>query len=205
MAIDVSNNNGVIDWAKVAKEGTKYAAIKAAEGMYEIDSAFHYNALAAMKHGLVISPYFYGHPSEDPKLQARHFIEVAHYYLRAGIGRPWLDLEVAEAESDAYLQAWAKAWFSVVDPIVRCKSMLYSYSGFVGRFGSALIDHPLAIANFDGIPSAQVFVGAWKRKRVYVHQYSETGKIPGIHGNVDLDYRFVPLFTIKNPRIFRKA
>lgn len=202
MAIDVSLYQGFIDWKKARAGGAlAYAGIKAAEGLYETDSAFHYNALSATRNHIVISPYFFGHPSESASLQARHFITVAREYLKPGFGRPWLDLEVSEAQSEAHLQAWAKEWFSIVDPIIRCKSILYSFSGFVEHFGVALIDHPLWIANFDGIPTAQVPVGAWNRKMVVGHQFSEHGHWPGIKGEVDQDYRYAALWRLKIPRL----
>lgn len=202
MAIDVSLYQGVINWKEAEAHGAlQYAAVKAAEGLYEIDSAFHYNALGATRNGILVAPYFFGHPSESASLQARHFVSVAHDYLKPGFSRPWLDLEVREAESNEHLQQWAKEWFSVVDPIIKCKSILYSYSGFVGDFGKALIDHPLWIADFDGKPTAQVPVGSWSRSMVVGHQYSETGHWPGIHGEVDLDYRYAPLWRLKIPRV----
>jgi lysozyme len=197
--IDVSIYQGVIDWKKVRATGHHVAAIKAAEGNYITDGAFHYNSVAAKAHGIIPMAYFYGHPSENPRTQARHFVTVAKDILTKGNGIPWLDVEVRERESDRQLQEWCLAWFSIIDPIVKTKSILYTDSGFIGSFGTALVDHPLAIANYDNNPGdlIGVNIGGWNRKNVYIHQYTDKGSCPGIRGNVDLDHRFVNLTKMK--------
>jgi lysozyme len=202
--IDVSEFQGHIDWAKVHSSGVKVAAIKAGEGLYEKDLFFDYNYPAATRAGILACPYFFAHPKLDPKAQARHFVKlVGENRMKRGMGRLGLDLEVGEGDSPEQLQKWALAFCGVIDPLIRCKMIIYTYSAFAPGIGKALIDHPLWIANYNGkkgVPADGI--GDWKRRSVIAHQFTSTGKCPGIEGNVDRSYRFTKtLRRFKNGRV----
>lgn len=196
--LDVSMFQERINWAEVAT-AHKVVGIKASEGLYESDPRFTGNRLGASSHRMLVLPYHFANPKTDANANAHHFLNVAHPILRPGMGRPVLDFETTGGLSKAEMISWAKEWFSVIDPIVKCKSILYTYSAFAPNFGRALIDHPLWIANYDGIPAKKVPVGLWPWKMVYIHQYTDKGQCPGIIGEVDLDYRYTTLAKLRIP------
>jgi len=190
--IDVSEYQGHINWTKVRKSGVKVAAIKAGEGLYEKDLLFDYNYPAAVSAGVLACPYFYAHPSESAKAQARHFVRiVGEARMKARTGRLGLDLEVGEGLSNEAVQDWALEFCAVIDPLIRCKMIVYSYSAFLPGLGKSLVDHPLWVANYNdrkGVPRSEI--GEWKPRSVIAHQYTSSGTCPGIEGKVDRSYRY---------------
>ncbi|HZU06656.1 MAG TPA: GH25 family lysozyme, partial [Chloroflexota bacterium] len=73
--IDVSNNNGTIDWGKVAAGGKEFAVIKATEGLNFTDQDFDYNWREARAHGLVRGAYHFARPSEGTgRQEALYFL-----------------------------------------------------------------------------------------------------------------------------------
>jgi lysozyme len=202
--IDVSEYQGHVDWAKVRKSGIKVAAIKAGEGLYEKDLFFDYNYAAAERVGVLACPYFFAHPSLSAREQARHFIRlVGSERMKRGRGRLGLDLELGEGLSNKTVQEWAQEFCAVIDPLIRCKMIVYTYSAFASGLGKSLLDHPLWIANYNGkkgVPRTEI--GEWKPRSVIAHQYTATGHCPGIEGAVDRSYRYTAtLRRFRNGRI----
>lgn len=192
--IDVSEYQSHINWAMVRASGVKVAAIKAGEGLYERDLFFDYNYAAAVAAGVLACPYFFAHPSEDPKAQARHFVRIiGENRMKRRTGRLGLDLEVGEGCTNEEVQRWALSFCGVIDPLIRCKMIVYTYSAFAPGLGKALTDHPLWIANYNGIKSVpRNEIGEWKPRGVIAHQFTSTGQCPGIEGHVDRSFRFTP-------------
>lgn len=195
LGIDVSHHNGVIDWAKVAASGKKFAIIKC---QYEAqshrkDERFEYNYAEAGKFGLSRGVYIYiaSASISDPKKDAESLINNLHgRNLEYGI---WLDLE------DRSLEAKGKGFI---------RDLVYFYTGIFAQAGyyvgiycnkdwySRLIHEDLKrdfdfwIARYPrndtGVydatsslkPSNSIAV-AW--------QYSSKGRVDGINTNVDLN------------------
>ena len=59
--IDVSEHQGHIDWAKVAKDGVQFAVIRAGYGreLSQKDDYFEQNYTAAKKAGIQVGAYWY--------------------------------------------------------------------------------------------------------------------------------------------------
>lgn len=202
--IDVSEYQSHVDWAKVHASGVRVAAIKAGEGLYEKDLYFDYNYAAATRAGILACPYFFAHPSEDPRAQARHFVRlVGETRMERGKGRLGLDIERGEGLSPEALQKWALDFCGVIDPLIRCPMIVYTYSAFAPGLGKVLTNHPLWIANYNnqkGVPRTEI--GEWKPRDIIAHQFTSTGKCPGIEGNVDRSYRYTrTLMRFRNGRL----
>jgi lysozyme len=71
--IDVSHNNGAIDWKAVAGAGIALAFLKASEGTGFTDPLFVRNQGAARAEGLMVVPYHFVDAGDDPISQARFF------------------------------------------------------------------------------------------------------------------------------------
>jgi lysozyme len=202
--IDVSEYQKHVDWGKVHASGVKVAAIKAGEGLYEKDLYFDYNYPAAESVGVLACPYFFAHPTLDAKAQARHFVKiVGEHRMERRKGRLILDLEIGEGLSPEALQHWALEFCGVIDPLIHCPMIVYTYSAYAPELGTALVNHPLWIANYNdkkGVPRDEI--GRWKPHDVIAHQYTSAGHCAGIEGAVDRSYRYtLTLRRFRNGRI----
>lgn len=202
--IDVSNNNGHVNWEKVAAAGHKIAAIKVSEGSnhypdtFYDDAFFRYNMAGAKANGILACPYFFARPGTSAEKQARHFLTLCHSHIYRGAGKLLLDIEDKAGLSQTALIDWVADFNGVLQSVIHSLTPIYSYSAFLPQFGSAFVKHPLWVANYDGkkgLPPNST--GEWTRKMVYAHQFTDNGTCPGIEGKVDLSHRFATLGSFK--------
>ena len=89
--VDVSHNQGSLDWDVASGQGVRFAYIKATEGADWTDPASRSHQEAARAHGLVVGAYHYFTFCADPERQARHFLATVD--LRPGDLLPAVDVE----------------------------------------------------------------------------------------------------------------
>lgn len=99
--IDVSENNGYVDWAAVAAAGVKFAIIRLGYGNKHLDSNFYENINGALAAGLKIGVYYYSYALDAEA--ARKEAAYALYILKdCGLTpdklemRVWFDMEDAD-------------------------------------------------------------------------------------------------------------
>jgi lysozyme len=102
--IDVSEEQGVIDWAKVANAGVKFAIIKCGNGNEGFDSKFLANVAGAKAHGIACGAYQFlfpiglastaASPNRQPEEQAKlHFAYSKGLGCAAGDIQTFIDAE----------------------------------------------------------------------------------------------------------------
>lgn len=64
--IDVSHNNGRVNWDAVKSAGVKFAMIRVGYGKSNIDREFYRNVNGALSHGLKIGIYHYSYALSTP-------------------------------------------------------------------------------------------------------------------------------------------
>ena len=180
--IDVSHNNGTINWSAVAKDGIILAFIKATEGNTFVDPQFVINRKNATDAGLMVIPYHFMR-GQDALTQAKNFIKNAN--LQAG-APAMLDWEVTST-SEATLKAMGTAvqaitkrvpigyygasWVETPDAMLSTWPLLlpaYPHGNTPGTY-SSLVTHP------PKIPAGR------QASRPYdFQQYTPAGKISGI-------------------------
>lgn len=185
LGIDVSAYQENVDWATVANQGVFYCFAKATEGATSVDDKFARNWAGMRSVGIVRGAYHFFRPGRDPVAQADN-------YLRA-VGRiepfdlpPVLDLEITDGLSVSAIVDRALAWMSTIEGKTGRKPILYTFPSFwEEKLGnpSQFAQYPLWIANFG---TRTPYVPKTWRSWTF-HQYSETGTIRGIVGNVDLN------------------
>ena len=201
--IDVSNNNGHVNWEKVASAGHRIAAIKASEGSNRFrgtfydDAFFRYNMTAAKNNGILPCPYFFARPGTSAESQARHFLTICHTYIHKDAGKLLLDIEDSAHLSDAQLIEWVTDFTGILQSVIHSLTPIYSYSAFLPKFGHVFTKHPLWVADYDGKPREIPPSGDWPKKMIYAKQFTDKGSCPGIQGNVDLSHRFATLGSFK--------
>ncbi len=184
--IDVSNNNGVIDWSLAARCGIGFAVIKASEGTGFTDPDFATNWASAQANGLVRGAYCFGRPSGGSgHADANYFLSVVKD-IQVGDFLA-LDLEDDRVSPNADLAAYALDWFATVEAAVGFKPMLYSGAYYLQPHNlennAQISQHGLWLASWQTtvppVPPGWGFTAMW--------QYSANGTLPGITGAVDLD------------------
>lgn len=190
--IDVSRNNGDINWTAVFNAGYKFAFVKATEGQDFNDTLFIENMDNGNAAGLFMGPYHFARPDTgindpaDANKEASDFVDRIRPYLRRGFLRPVLDLERGGPEMDrATLTSWVHNFMTTVKNKTGILPLIYVNSNYANNeLDSSVTIYDLWIAHYTdaNTPNTGVWDGNWD-----FWQYTQTGSIPGIGGNVDLD------------------
>ncbi|HTQ46286.1 MAG TPA: GH25 family lysozyme [Polyangiaceae bacterium] len=201
--IDIYDGTGTIDWKSVKAAGVDFAMIKATQGTYNTQSTFATNWSGSKAAGLYRSAYHFFDPTEDGAAQAQHFLSVL------GTPQPddmpaMLDIECPDGDanclgtgasgqasaSDIFTRMWA--WIDAVQKATGKKPIVYTFGSYFSSNGidtTGLPPYPLFIADPTGGANNCFNVPApWTSAVIW--QYSWTGTVSGISGQVDRD-RFV--------------
>lgn len=181
--IDVSHYQGTVNWTQVKAAGVAFAFAKATEGAQNSDAMFSTNWTAIKNAGLLRGAYHFFHPSQDPAAQAQHFLQAVS--LSPGDLPPVLDVEASDGANNDVITAGVKTWLDTVASATGVTPMVYASPAFwndhlTGDFSS----YPLWVAQY-GV-SAPKLPRGWTDWNFW--QYSQSGKVDGVSGNVDLDY-----------------
>ncbi|MCM3174467.1 glycoside hydrolase family 25 protein [Paenibacillus sp. MER 99-2] len=209
--IDVSRYQGTIDWAKVKASGMTFVFIKATEGRTYTDPNFQQNVAGALAAGMLVGTYhfFRGTSTEIAKAEAAHY---ANTLQKVGGAKalqlpPVMDYENNPGNlSRAQMNTVAKAFLTELERLTGIKPIIYTGNSFAGNFDASLGTYDLWIARYSNtrVPDDQP---AWKRWTFW--QYTDSGKVNGIAGNVDMNEfegtaaqlraRYAPATTPPNP------
>lgn len=186
LGIDVSTYQGDVNWATVASQGVFYGFAKATEGATSSDDKFARNWAGMRSVGIVRGAYHFFRPGRDPAQQADNFLKTVQTIEEFDLPAV-LDLEINDGQSTGVVLDRALKWLQIVEAKTGRKPILYTYPVFwEDKLGNSkqFADYPLWIANF-GTPGQPYVPSAWSRWAF--HQYSESGTLRGIDGNVDLN------------------
>ena len=177
--VDVSHYQGKINWDKLARDGHDFAFIKATEGRDLKDKNFSFNWAEAGRVGMRRGAYHFFRPEVTPVRQAANFFKQVD--LQPGDLPPVIDVEDRGVLSAAQLVAAVKEWSELVEAKFGVKPIIYTGQNFYNRFlAGQLDDHPLWLARYD--EEAPVTVCG---RSFDFWQYTDAGRLPGIHGYVD--------------------
>jgi lysozyme len=201
--IDVSNYQGNINWTSVKNAGIKFAFCKATEGVDFVDARFTQNIVNANSAGIPIGPYHFGRPDSqesnpnDAIDEANDFVDaIAPYYAQPGIRlRPVLDVEKLPTPGEftgttkAYLSEWIRDFVGVVVDRLGFEPLIYSNTNYASNYFETNINqYDLWLANYNYNPPSEPptpTYGIWNDWAFW--QYSDSGSVSGISGNVDLN------------------
>ncbi len=190
--IDVSKWQGVINWARVRKDGIRFVIARATYGESSIDPRYAANREGADAAGLAFTAYHYATPSRaagDAVAEADFFVDTAQLLGRHLV--PVLDLEINNALGPKRLRAWTRAWLDRVEQRLGVKAAIYTNRYFWrDRLGNtqsfAEEGHRLWIARWGKIEPRSP-AGNWAGRGWTLWQHSSWGRVAGIDGPVDLD------------------
>ena len=194
VGIDVSVHQGTIDWQQVAAAGVDFVMIRAAYrgykyGQVNADTNALANIQGAKDAGLLVGVYIY-----SQAINVREATEEAEFLLQMLEGID-LDLPITfdwERYSDEARTAnvsnrtvteCAVAFCETIRAAQREPMVYFNATQALEQLKlSDLLEYPFWLALYD--TEAQIPF------RVHMWQYSCTGKVPGISGNVDLNIGF---------------
>ncbi|MFS1519409.1 GH25 family lysozyme [Bacillus sp. SCS-151] len=180
--IDVSHWQGNIDWNKVKSDNIEFAYIKASEGTTFVDSNLENNYNNAKQAGIKVGFYHFGTPSQSPLDEASWFLNVTSNYHN---DLPHvLDIEQNNQLSKAQITQYCEQWLSSIEERSNYQPILYTYSSFAKSYlESTLGKWPLWIAQYEvEKPNDNEIWDSWA-----IFQYTDSGTINGITGNVDMN------------------
>lgn len=186
--IDISNHNGNIDFNKVKDSGVELVYIKATEGTTYQDPYRDTNYSGATDVGLPVGFYHFLVGSSLPETQAENFYNAIKD--KNNSLKPSLDIEVAGFDVMDYALRFISKFSSLTNlPIV-----IYSSPYFINtNLDDRLASYPLWVAHY-GVNSP-MSNEVWGTSYIG-HQYTSTGNVPGINGNVDLNNFYNEIFVL---------
>lgn len=197
--IDVSKYQGNVDWEAVREDGVDFAMIRAGYGKYasQEDPYFDQNMRNAKKAGIACGAYWFSYAETvaDAKQEAEVFAQVIEGYQ---FEYPL----VFDIEASVHVSMTKEQVSAIITAF--CETMeekgyyinLYSYASFLNEkvYQSVLEEYDIWVAHFG------VSTPSYSKTKYGIWQYSSTGRVSGISGNVDLDYsyRCYPSIMTKN-------
>lgn len=195
--IDVSKWQGVIDWKKVKASGIEFAIIRAAYGT-ETDRLFEYNYKNAKAAGMPVGCYLYSiaQSTEEAIKEADYLISILKgKTLEYPVA---LDIEDAKKQGILTKERLTEIAAAFCDRMEKAGFYVCIYSS-KSWFTDKL--------NMQKLSRFDVWVAQWNSKCTYtgnygMWQHSDTGRVSGIDGNVDLDIAYKDYQTIiKNAKL----
>lgn len=192
LGIDVSHNNGEIDWDAVARSNVGFVYCKAAEGASITDPMFHENWEAIGRTTLLRGVYHFAQPStSSAERQAEHFAET--------VGVDWprmlppaLDLERDGGLSPEVVLDWARAFVSRAEALFKRELMIYTGGLWRRTLGDPVVPEfgtrMLWTARYGD--QQPVVPRTWSRWDIWQFTDGVDGdvqSIPGVRGPVDCD------------------
>ena len=198
--IDVSTYQGNIDWAKAKAGGVEFAVIRCGYGSdmaSQDDSKFARNVSECEKLGIPFAVYLYSYADTDAKIQS----EISHALRLVNGHKPfcvYIDMEdnstvkLGKAKLTDYALRFCEAmkakgynagvyanqnWFT--NYLDAAKISKAGHSVWCARYSSSA---PNIAAEYD------------------IWQYSSTGRVSGISGNVDMNYMYRDIRNAPAPK-----
>ncbi len=181
--IDVSYYQDEIAWKRVHRAGIRFAFIRTSDGLDHSDDRFAKNWAGAKRAGVLRGAYQYFRPDQDALAQADMMINM--------LGRdrgelpPVIDVETDGGKPPAELVGKITAWIARVRDKLGVEPIVYTGPEFWrDRTQSAdFAAHPLWVAHYTrGCPTVPAQWTTWT-----FWQHTDSGRVPGIDTDVDLD------------------
>lgn len=186
--IDVSKWQGTIDWLKVKNSGVTFAILRIGYGRYDNqkDSQFERNYEQARNNGISVGAYLYSYAKSVE--QAREEADCVINWLN---GRH-LDLPVYydiedKSQNDlskSVLTSMCEAFCEKIESAGYWAGVYSSKYFLTNKLNYSILEkkYTIWVAQFN---TKNTYTGKYD-----MWQYSSTGSVQGISGNVDLDYLY---------------
>lgn len=197
MGIDVSSYQGEIDWAAVKEAGVDFAIIRcgyrgATQGKLNEDKYFQTNIQGAIDNGIKVGVYFFSQATTEAEAEEEAVFVldlIRQYNITYPVVFDWehVSYEDARIESvtgeetglfaNTFCKKIEKAGYQAM--IYMNKYMAYNWYDL-----ETISDYPIWIAEYEESSSFYYDFSIW--------QYTESGSVDGIDGNVDINIAMKP-------------
>lgn len=191
--VDVSTYQKDIDWQAVAADGIEFAILRLGyrgytEGGLFMDETFAQNLQGASDAGLEVGVYFFSQAitPEEAEAEAAYVLNaVAGYEIAYPIAFDWEPVAPGQgARTDGLdngaLTRCADAFCAKVKAAGYRSAVYFNQSlGYLRYDLRELTEYDLWLAEYDSKPDFYYHFDLW--------QYTHTGRVAGIEGDVDLD------------------
>jgi GH25 family lysozyme M1 (1,4-beta-N-acetylmuramidase) len=188
--VDVASFQGTPNWGSVYAAGKRFVIAKATEGTTYTNPDYT-QQIGATGSSLVAGAYHFASYG-SATAEADHFYAVASGAMKAGYLRPTLDIE------GSVPSGWGKTtvsnWVDNFGAEVTAKSggasmMVYTSQSYAASyFDSSVTQYNFWIAHYNGQNSQTGSPGTTTPFSTWaIWQYTSTGTVSGISGNVDHD------------------
>lgn len=183
--IDVSTYQSNVDWAKVKAAGIDFAIARVSDGLNYPDAKFAQNWTGMKAHGVIRGAYQFFRPGQDAVQQADLVLNAlaTNGGLVAGDLPVVMDIEVTDSQTPATIQAQMQKWLNHIEAATGHKPIIYTAAFMSSNVGTGFSAYPLWVANYGA--TCPTMPGGWSKWIIW--QYSSTGSVNGISGNVDMD------------------
>lgn len=182
VGVDVSKYQGLIDWSSVAASGVSFAFIKVGSTYSGLDPYFDYNMKAAQACGIKTGVYLYSYATTPEEVIAEA-ATVISWLSNYTVNFPVVfDIEddVHKSLNPIQQQQLVSTFCSMMYAAGYYPMVYASKSWYLNRLGDVPYDKWVAQYNtVCDYPGAICF---W--------QATDSGKLPGIAGNVDINYQY---------------
>lgn len=193
--IDVSTHQKDIDWTAVAADGVDFAMLRLGHRGYTqgglfLDETFRQNLRGALDAGLEVGVYFFSQAvtPEEAEEEADYVLEVLEgQALSFPVAFDWESIPGDEARTDGLdgeaMTRCAAAFCRKIEAAGYRPAVYFNRTqGYLRYDLRELTDYTLWLAEYDAVPDFYYHFDLW--------QYSHTGRVDGIQGDVDLDLAF---------------
>jgi GH25 family lysozyme M1 (1,4-beta-N-acetylmuramidase) len=187
LGIDVSSNNGTVDWTAVAGAGMAFGFVKASEGVGYVNPNFRRDWAAIKAAGMVRGAYHFARPDlgNTPQAEAMWFWSVIPDFGPGDI----VILDIEQGNGD--LSGWVQAFMATLMARAAVRPVLYSYGPFI-RDHNLYGDWPLWLAAYQqdepAVPGGFDSIAIW--------QCTDAATVPGVQGTVDQSRCYVDLASL---------
>ncbi|MCI8329377.1 MAG: hypothetical protein HFG02_07170 [Oscillibacter sp.] len=193
--IDVSTHQKDIDWQAVAEDGIDFVILRLGhrgytEGGLFLDQTFAQNLQGALDAGLEVGVYFFSQSitPEEAEEEADYVLDTLNgQELAFPVAFDWESISGDEARTDGLdgetMTRCAAAFCKRVENAGYRPAVYFNRTqGYLRYDLRELTDYELWLAEYNAPPDFYYHFDLW--------QYSHTGRVDGIQGDVDMDLAF---------------
>ncbi|WP_165021392.1 glycoside hydrolase family 25 protein [Dysgonomonas sp. ZJ279] len=184
--LDVSHHNPILNWEIVMEQDISFAYLKATEGTSHEDRNYPYNYDLAKKTNIKVGSYHFYSFGLSGKEQAAHFIKIAK--CKSGDMLPAIDVEHSPANPYSKDPTYIAL---VIEELKVLENELYEFYGVHAIIYTNKDCYKLYIKN--KFPNNFIWMSDLHKEpskdiNWRIWQFSHKGELPGIVGDIDLNY-----------------
>ena len=188
-------DDGAIDWQAVADSGVEFAMIRVgyrgySQGALQMDERFRENMDGALAAGLDVGVYFFSQATSvlEAEEEADFVLSaIRGYPIKYPVAFDWEFIDGAEARTNGMDG----------DTVTQCATAFCDLISVAGYTPMVYFNQELGYLFYqlDQLDASQFWLAEYDTKPDFFYdfemwQYTHTGAVPGIQGNVDLNLAF---------------